>query len=225
MSSRLGWAAPDSARCSPSRQATPVPVESTSSPVGGELVVVLEPQRRQFLLGVIQLAAKLGAGLEGAAALGVGVVALPFRRLRRGDRCLELVAQLLYVALQLVDPGARSPLLLPSPWRGFLEVGDLVPGEVQLLGRSETPASAVTGPAEQPTSRASVSAAMTREPMRPYRRAGRRTSPSGSDHCDHGSMKMHSPGHSSADSMVMSSWPPGTRAIPSEPWELPLASA
>ena len=31
---------------------------------------------------------------------------------------------------------------------------------------------------------------------------------------DQGSIKMHSPGHSSADSTTMSSWPAGTIAIP-----------
>ena len=40
---------------------------------------------------------------------------------------------------------------------------------------------------------------------------------------DQGSMKMHSPGHSSADSMTASSWPSGTSARPSAPWALPLA--
>ena len=39
------------------------------------------------------------------------------------------------------------------------------------------------------------------------------------------SMKMHSPGHSSADSMTASSWPSGMSAMPSAPWGLPLAVA
>ena len=40
-----------------------------------------------------------------------------------------------------------------------------------------------------------------------------------------GSMKMHSPGHSSADSIVMSSWPAGTTATPAAPSGLPLDAA
>ena len=38
-------------------------------------------------------------------------------------------------------------------------------------------------------------------------------------------MKMHSPGHSSADSMTASSWPSGISAMPSAPCGLPLAVA
>ena len=41
----------------------------------------------------------------------------------------------------------------------------------------------------------------------------------------HGSMKMHSPGHSSADSMTASSWLSGMLAMPSAPCGLPLAVA
>ena len=39
------------------------------------------------------------------------------------------------------------------------------------------------------------------------------------------SMKMHSPGHSSADSMTASSCPSGMSAMPAAPWGLPFASA
>ncbi len=134
MSSRLGWAAPRLGALLAQPAGDPGTGGEHFSPVGGELVVVLEPEGRQFLLGVLQLAAKFGAGLEGAAALGVGVVALPLRRLRSGDRCLELAAQLLYVALQLVDSGRGVFCCSRRPGEALLEVGYLVPGEVQLLG-------------------------------------------------------------------------------------------
>ena len=39
------------------------------------------------------------------------------------------------------------------------------------------------------------------------------------------SMKMHSPGHSSADSITASSLPSGISAMPSAPWALPAAVA
>src|SRR5690606_24246990 len=40
-----------------------------------------------------------------------------------------------------------------------------------------------------------------------------------------GSRKLHSPGHSSAASIVMSSMPAGTVAMPCDPWGLPFSSA
>ncbi len=62
------------------------------------------------------------------------------------------------------------------------------------------------------------------EPPRGNRRqAGNLTPTHASNH--HGSMKMHSPGHSSADSMTASSWPSGISASPSAPCALPFAAA
>ena len=74
------------------------------------------------------------ASLEGPAALGIGVVALLLRRLRRNRRRLELFTEALHIALHLFDPGCG---VLVGPCRLGelpLELADLVPSEVELLG-------------------------------------------------------------------------------------------